>query len=127
MATPAKLNGLAQVALSSRDPARLAEFYRDVLGLTQSFETNGMYFFDAGNTRLMIGPSDNPDAGPGETIFYFEPENFAEAEAALEAQDVGFLAAAQVLQKTDDREMVLRPFPDPAGHMLALLGWRPAE
>jgi len=119
-----RLNGLVQIALASPNPAELAEFYRETLGLRQQLETNGMYFFDAGGTRLMIGPASNPSVDSGETILYFEPADFTQAEEALLRKGVIFIAPAQVLQSQDGKDFVLRPFQDPAGHTLALLGWR---
>lgn len=124
MAAGPKLKGLAQVALAGADPAALATFYRDTLGLEAVMETNGMTFFDAGGTRLMIGPSPSDTPNPGDTILYFEPEDFAATERDLESKGVTFAAPAQMLQKEDKRELVLRPFKDPAGHVIALMGWR---
>jgi len=37
-------NGIAQVALSSTDPAKLVAFYRDTLGVPVLFEAGGMTF-----------------------------------------------------------------------------------
>jgi hypothetical protein len=89
------------------------------------FETAGMSFFGAGGVRLMIGPAHG--ARQGDKILYFEPENFGAAEAALEARGVKFPEAANVLQREAGRELALRPFPDPDGNMLALMGWRPVS
>jgi methylmalonyl-CoA/ethylmalonyl-CoA epimerase len=119
------LKGVLQVAIAASDPAELSSYYRDTLGLSVLFETSGMSFFGAGGVRLMIGPAHG--AKPGDKILYFEPENFALAEAALEARGVKFPGAANVLQRESGRELALRPFPDPEGNMLALMGWRPVS
>lgn len=119
------LKGMLQVAVAASDPARLSTYYRDTLGLSMLFETGGMSFFGAGGVRLMIGPAHG--ANPGDKILYFEPENFAAAETALEARGVKFPGAANVLQREASRELALRPFTDPEGNMLALMGWRPVS
>lgn len=119
------LKGMLQVAIAASDPAKLSGYYRDTLGLSVLFETSGMSFFGAGGVRLMIGPAHG--ASPGDKIFYFEPENFAAAEAALEARGVKFPGAANVLQRESGRELALRPFHDPEGNALALMGWRPVS
>ena len=124
MSARPKLKGLAQVAVAGADPAALASFYRDTLGLEVVMETNGMTFFDAGGTRLMVGPSPSDAPNPGDVILYFEPEDFVATETDLERRGVTFAADAQLLQKEDKRELVLRPFKDPAGHVIALMGWR---
>jgi methylmalonyl-CoA/ethylmalonyl-CoA epimerase len=117
------LQGLLQVAIAASDPEKLSAYYRDTLGLSVLFETAGMTFFGAGGVRLMIGPAHG--AKPGDKILYFEPEDFAAAERALEARGVSFPAPASVLQKEGGRELALRPFADPDGNAIALMGWRP--
>ncbi len=119
------LKGVLQLAIAARDPASLSDYYRETLGLSVLFETGGMSFFGAGGVRLMIGPSVGAQAG--EKIIYFEPEDFAAAEAALGARGVVFRTPANVLQREAGRELALRPFADPEGNMLALMGWRPVS
>jgi catechol 2,3-dioxygenase-like lactoylglutathione lyase family enzyme len=119
------LKGMLQVAIAASDPEKLSGYYRDTLGLSVLFETAGMSFFGAGGVRLMIGPAQG--AKPGDKILYFEPENFAAAEAALDARGVKFPGPANVLQRESGRELALRPFADPEGNMLALMGWRPVS
>jgi methylmalonyl-CoA/ethylmalonyl-CoA epimerase len=118
------LKGMLQVAIAAGDAEKLSSFYRDTLGLSVLFETAGMSFFGAGGVRLMIGPARG--AKPGDKILYFEPEDFAAAEKALEDRGVTFGHAANVLQRDGGRELALRPFKDPEGNDLALMGWRPA-
>lgn len=118
------LKGMLQVAIAAGDAPKLSAFYRDTLGLNVLFETAGMSFFGAGGVRLMIGPAQG--AKPGDKILYFEPADFSAAERALEARGVRFGHAASVLQREGGRELVLRPFKDPEGNDLALMGWRPA-
>ena len=120
-----ELKGMLQIAIAASDPAKLSSYYRDTLGLSLLFETGGMNFFGAGGVRLMIGPAHG--AKPGDKILYFEPENFAVAEAALEARGVKFQGNANVLQRENEQELALRPFTDPEGNMLALMGWRPVS
>lgn len=120
------LSGIAQVALASADPGALVAFYRDTLGLPVLFEASGMTFFQSGATRLMIGPAQPGQSIGGDAVVYFEPRDWSAAEAALAAKGVVFTHAAQVLQRAPGRELALRPFQDPEGHALALLGWRAA-
>lgn len=119
------LKGVLQLAIAANNPAKLSSYYRETLGLSVLFETAGMSFFGAGGVRLMIGPAHG--AKPGDKILYFEPENFAAAETALETRGVKFQQAANVLQREAGRELALRPFEDPEGNMLALMGWRPVS
>jgi len=74
----------------------------------------------------MIGPAQPGQTIGGDAIIYFEPRNWAEANAALEAAGVTFKGDATVVQQAPGRELALRAFKDPEGHTLALLGWRTA-
>ena len=124
---PPLLSGIAQVALTSADPATLVAWYREVLGLPVLFEASGMTFFQSGATRLMIGPNHHGAKIGGEDVtLYFEPRDWSAAETALAERGVVFTHDAQVLQRAPGRELALRAFKDPEGHSLALLGWRDA-
>ncbi len=118
------ISGICQIALASDDPPALVTWYRDVLGLPVLFEASGMTFFQSGATRLMIGPRQPDQTIGGDAVIYFEPRDWSAAEAALEQKGVRFLHAAQAVQRAPGRELMLRPFRDPEGHALALMGWR---
>ncbi|MGE0596561.1 MAG: VOC family protein [Hyphomonadaceae bacterium] len=119
------ISHVAQIALTSADPAKLAGWYRDTLGLTVLFEVSGMTFFQTGAARLMIGPNHQDAAIGGEDVtLYFEPRDWSAAELSLEQRGIAFTHPAQVLQQAPGRELALRAFKDPEGHSLALLGWR---
>lgn len=117
------VTGIRQIALGSKNPARLADFYHRALGLTKLFETNGMVFMDGGGVRLMIGAKPPEEVIGGDTVLYFEPIIWSVAEAAVEAAGAAFLHPRLTLQRAPGRELVLRAFKDPEGHGLALLGW----
>ena len=114
--------GLVQVALTCRDLDRARSFYRDVLGLTLLFETNGMLFFQLDGLRLMIGKEMAPDSPIGGSVLYFNAPDIDALGAALEARGVTFSSPAQILQRTDTHELKLRAFQDPDGNALALIG-----
>lgn len=123
---PPLLSGIAQIAITSADPAKLVAWYRDVLGFPVLFEASGMTFFQSGGTRLMIGPNHHgADIGGADITLYFEPRDWSAAESALSQRGVTFTHEAQVVQRAPGRELALRAFKDPEGHSLALLGWRP--
>lgn len=121
---PPLLSSICQVALASADPVALVSFYRDVLGLPVLFEVSGMTFFQSGATRLMIGAAQPGQSVGGDAVIYFEPRDWSAAEASLEAKGIQFMHPAQTLQRAEGRELMLRPFRDPEGHYLAIMGWR---
>jgi catechol 2,3-dioxygenase-like lactoylglutathione lyase family enzyme len=115
--------GVGQVGVVTTKADQIVAFYRDVMGFPLLFEAGGMSFLQAGATSVMVGAS--PEPVDGDTILYFEPNDWSAAEAKLESAGVTFERDAQVLQREDKREHVLRPFRDPEGRRLYLLGWRP--
>ncbi len=119
--------GVGQVGIVSGDAPKLIAFYRDVLGFPVLFEANGMTFLQAGATRLMIGAGDGSLGAAKDVVLYFEPEDWRAAEAKLEAAGVKFEHEAVVVQREQGREHALRPFRDPEGRPVYLLGWRAAN
>ena len=114
-----------QVALSTADLGRATAFYRDTLGLPFLFEVSGMAFFQVGAVRLMVGdagPDYKPAAGG---VLYFNAPDLPDLAKALEARGVVFLHPAQTLQQTPEGDLMLRPFRDPDGNALALMGLVP--
>jgi len=122
----AELSKVVQVAVVVRDLPRAVAFYRDVLGLRFTFETNGMAFFDAGGMRLMIGRSATLAPGGG-AVIYFDAADWRTTEAALLARGLRFSAPTEIVQREPGREHALREFTDPDGNHLAIMGWRPAS
>jgi catechol 2,3-dioxygenase-like lactoylglutathione lyase family enzyme len=116
--------GVAQVGVVTREPAQLIAFYRDVLGFPVLFEANGMTFMAAGATSLMIGAGDGELGVAKDVVLYFEPHDWRAAEAKLEAAGVKFEHGEVIVQRAEGREHVLRPFRDPEGRPVYLLGWR---
>jgi catechol 2,3-dioxygenase-like lactoylglutathione lyase family enzyme len=118
---------IVQIAVGTADLARAKAFYQRALGLPLMFEVSGMAFFDVGGVRLLVGPmfKDHPPAG--DVVVYFDSgEDWAATEAALESRGVKFQRPADVIQRAEGREHALRPFKDPDGNQLAIIGWRSA-
>jgi catechol 2,3-dioxygenase-like lactoylglutathione lyase family enzyme len=121
------LSKLAQIALSTRDLPKAVAFYRDVLGLPLMFEVSGMAFFDAGGTRLMIGPAHHQGPLQNNTYVYFDAGDWHATETTLEGRGLKFERPAEIVQRADGKEHAIRFFKDPDGNALAIMGWRPAK
>lgn len=119
------LSKVVQVALTVRDLPRAIAFYRDTLGLTFMFETNGMAFFQAGDMRLMVGLARQGSVPIGGAVVYFDAHDWAATEAALIRRGVRFTTPTEIVQREGAREHALREFTDPDGNALAIMGWRP--
>jgi len=114
---------LVQVALTTRDPERSKQFYRDVLGLTLLFEVPNMTFYQLGDLRLMVGAE--ASMTPGGSVLYIDAPDIDTLGGVLEQRGVRFLGPAAVVQRTDKGELKLREFRDPDGNALALMGFVP--
>lgn len=113
---------LVQVYLPCTDLERSKAFYSAVLGLPFLFETNGMAFYQLGNTRLMLGElreSQPAMAGGG---IYLDAPDLPDLARNLEARGVAFRGPAQVLQQTPDGALTLQSLLDPDGNLVALMG-----
>lgn len=113
---------LSQVMVSVSDLPRAVGFYRDALGLPFLFETNGMAFFQLDGLRLMVGAHPDHPPAPGGACLYFDAPDLPELARALEARGVVFTGPAVTLQKAQTADLMLRPFADPDGNLLALMG-----
>jgi catechol 2,3-dioxygenase-like lactoylglutathione lyase family enzyme len=84
MSTPERIQFLSAILLTSREPARLTEFYRDVLGLPLVEERHGTtplhWGCELGDVHFAIHPRDGaPPPGPMRLAFWvFDLKTFAE-------------------------------------------------
>lgn len=113
---------LVQVALTCRDLDRARIFYRDILSLPLLFEAGNMLFFQLDGLRLLVGKEEHAGMPIGGSVLYFDAPDLDALGAALEARGVTFLGAAETVQRTETHELKLRPFRDPDGNALALMG-----
>jgi catechol 2,3-dioxygenase-like lactoylglutathione lyase family enzyme len=84
MSTPERIQFLSAILLTSREPARLTAFYRDVLGLPLVEERHGTvpqhWGCELGDVHFAIHPRDGaPPPGPIRLAFWvFDLKTFAE-------------------------------------------------
>lgn len=116
---PVHFEKIGQIAIGAQDPARARDFYRNVLGMTLLFEAGGMSFFQCGDVRLMIGPSDAPP-GVG-TILYFLVPGIEQAHAALSERNVEFVQPPRLVAKMPDHDLWIAFLKDPEGNTLGMM------
>ncbi len=88
----AKITGIGAVMLYSNDPARLAKWYRDTLGLTLQ-EQEGRFYGAAGGAQFGIFPSQTPiPDGPRTTMVDYSVSNFDSFVADLVGRGAELLA-----------------------------------
>jgi len=113
---------VVQVFLPCTDLERSKAFYSDTLRLPFLFETNGMAFYQLGNTRLMLGQlREGQERMAGGGIYLDAPDLPALARS-MEARGVEFRGPAQVLQQTPEGALTLQSLLDPDANLVALMG-----
>lgn len=118
--SPVHFDRIRQVAIGVRDPAQAKQFYQHVLGMKLLFEAGGMAFFQCGEVRLMLGPSDAPAAG-GSVLLYFLVPDIEQAHAALSEHQVEFIQPPQLVAKMPDHDLWIAFLKDPDGNILGMM------
>jgi len=117
--SPVIFDKIGQIAIGVSDAARAKDFYQNVLGMKLLFDAGSLAFFQCGEVRLMISPSDAP---PGErTILYFRVPDIQQAHAALRARGVEFIQPPHMVARMPDHELWLAFLKDPEGNTLGMM------
>lgn len=117
---PVHFDKIAQIAIGVRDPAHAKDFYQNVLGMNLLFEAGGMVFFQCGDIRLMIGPSDAPQRGGA--ILYFLVPDIQKAYADLSERNVEFVQPPHLVARMPDHDLWIAFLKDPDGNTLGMMG-----
>ena len=113
---------LAIVAVT--DPDRARRFYSDVLGLERIGDDEVLAVYRAGNSRLVVYPSQNAGTNKANAVAWPLAEAFDDVMAALEAKNVNFVAVpeAEHMNKTGNvysaGPFKFAWFTDPDGNVL---------
>lgn len=118
--SPVRFDKIGQIAIGARDPARAKEFYQHVLGMKLLFEAGGMAFFQCGDIRLMIGPSETPASG-NNVLLYFLVAEIEQAHTALRQKQVEFVQSPHLVAKMPDHELWIAFLKDPEGNTLGMM------
>ena len=117
--SPVNFDKIGQIAIGVSDAARAKDFYQNVLGMKLLFDAGSLAFFQCGEVRLMISPSDAP---PGErTILYFRVPDIQQAHAALRARGVEFIQPPHMVARMPDHELWLAFLKDPEENTLGMM------
>ncbi|GAA3109278.1 DNA-binding CsgD family transcriptional regulator/catechol 2,3-dioxygenase-like lactoylglutathione lyase family enzyme [Kribbella aluminosa] len=118
-AQPMELGVIGQIARPVRDIHVAVDFYGTVLGLPHLYTFGDLAFFDCGGTRLFLSATEEP-AQP--SILYFRVDDIQTAYDELRARGVEFEQAPHLIHKHDNGvEEWMAFFPDPDGHLLAIM------
>jgi catechol 2,3-dioxygenase-like lactoylglutathione lyase family enzyme len=117
-----QLGSIGQISRPVSDITAAVEWYRDVLGLPHLYTFGDLAFFDCAGTRLFLSAAENPDHVGEPSILYFRVDDIQTAYDALTARGVTFENAPHLIHKHDSGiEEWMAFFPDPDGHLLAIM------
>jgi methylmalonyl-CoA/ethylmalonyl-CoA epimerase len=127
MADELTIDGLHQVALTTRDINRSSRFYRETLGLKQIavLDPPGLAFFDVDGVRLSM--MQNLTAEPSSSVIYFRVADIDAAVAVLKQRAVDLEQEPELVFRDSQgqfgeagEEEWMAFFRDPDGNLLAL-------
>jgi catechol 2,3-dioxygenase-like lactoylglutathione lyase family enzyme len=111
-----RLSKVGYVMLGVADITAATHFYRDLLGLKETRETDDVVFFDAGAISLVVSTGVGKE--PGATEVVFSVDHVQTAYEALSRGGVKFERAPHQITET----AWAANFRDPDGHILSLYG-----
>jgi catechol 2,3-dioxygenase-like lactoylglutathione lyase family enzyme len=121
-----RLGPIGQVGRHVSDVARAAAWYAAVLGLPHLYTFGELAFFDCGGVRLFLseGEASAADGGGASepSILCFRVPDINAAYDELTARGVVFEGAPHVIFRHESGlEEWMAFFPDPDGHLLAIM------
>ena len=115
------LSRIGQISVRVRDVARATEFYRDALGLPFLFAAPNLAFFQAGEVRLMLGPSETPEFDHPSSVLYFTVADIDSACETLKGRGVRFRDEPHLIHRAADHDLWMAFFHDADDNTLALM------
>ena len=115
-----RLGPLGQVGRHVRDLDEAVRWYGTVLGLPHLYTVGDLAFFDCGGVRLFLFAHGD---GAGEpSVLYFQVPDINAAYDTLAGRGVTFEGAPHMIHRHDSGlEEWMAFFPDPDGHLLAIM------
>lgn len=115
------LSQLGQIAIVAKDTPRMAEFYRDKLGMKFLFNAGRLAFLDCGGIRIMLTPPEKPEHDHAASILYFKVPNIQAAHQALTGRGVKFEDMPHLVAKLPDHDLWMCFFRDPENNLFGLM------
>jgi methylmalonyl-CoA/ethylmalonyl-CoA epimerase len=112
---------IGQIAIVAKDTPRMAEFYRDKLGMKFLFNAGQLAFLDCGGIRIMLTPPEKPEHDHAASILYFKVPNIQAAHQALAGRGVKFEDMPHLVAKLPDHDLWMCFFRDPENNLFGLM------
>ncbi len=124
--SPLRLGRIGQISRPVSDIPTAVKWYGEVLGLPHLYTFGDLAFFDCGGTRLYLSATEQPNRVEEPSVLYFRVDDIQTAYDELRGRGVEFEGAPHLIHKHDNGvEEWMAFFPDPDGHLLALMAQVP--
>jgi len=112
---------IGQIAVNVENVERAVEFYKEVIGLPLLFETNGLAFFQCGDTRLLLSRPETEAFDHPSSVLYFTVDDLQSEVARMEAAGATFIDEPHMVAKMGNTETWMAFFKDTEGNTHAIM------
>ncbi|MGH9503687.1 MAG: VOC family protein [Terriglobales bacterium] len=115
------ISQIGQIAINVHDLDRATAFYRDILGLTLSFTSGALAFFDCSGVRLMLSRPEKPEFDHPSSILYFTVPDIVSAHRQMLNAGAQFEDTPHLIAKMPTHDLWMTFFRDSEQNLLALM------
>ncbi|EPD49435.1 hypothetical protein HMPREF1210_03334 [Paenisporosarcina sp. HGH0030] len=115
------IESIGQIAVNVKDVSRAVAFYRDVIGLPLLFETDGLAFFQCGETRLLLSLPEKKEFDHPSSVLYFKVKELNSTVSTMKEAGADFIDEPHMVGKMGDIEIWMAFFKDGEGNTHAVM------
>lgn len=115
------IESIGQIAVNVKDVTRAVAFYKDVIGLPLLFESNGLAFFQCGETRLLLSLPEKEEFNHPSSVLYFKTDNLSTTVMSMQEAGAEFIDEPHMVGKMGDIEIWMAFFKDGEGNTHAVM------
>ncbi|WP_096271958.1 VOC family protein [Paucisalibacillus globulus] len=116
-----QIEKVGQIGIPVKNIERAIAFYKDTLGLTLLFHTDGLAFFECNGLRLMLSLPEQEEFAYASSVIYFQVNNLHEYYEELLEKEVTFVDEPHVVGKMGNVEIWMAFFRDTEGNTHAIM------
>jgi predicted enzyme related to lactoylglutathione lyase len=115
------IESIGQIAVNVKDVTRAVAFYKDVIGLPLLFESNGLAFFQCGETRLLLSLPEKEEFNHPSSVLYFKADKLSSTVMSMQEAGAEFIDEPHMVGKMGDIEIWMAFFKDGEGNTHAVM------
>ncbi len=115
------IESIGQIAVNVKDVTRAVAFYKNVIGLPLLFESNGLAFFQCGETRLLLSLPEKEEFNHPSSVLYFKTDKLSTTVMSMQEAGAEFIDEPHMVGKMGDIETWMSFFKDGEGNTHAIM------